>query len=385
MHGEKIINIKKIGKIQTIDIEVNHPNHVFYGNEIATSNSHGVSYGIDAYWTAYLKAHFPHQFYCSYLHGAQWKQDTAEEVYEIVNNAKLADVEVCVPDFRNQHEIPYLCDNKVYFGISDIKQIGAAALLKVKEKTKEASDTINKKANDWTWLDYLLGFSSGVSSTVNEAIISAGGLDYLKKSRSSMLYEMELCGRLTKKEREWIVHKHGATPYVNLLSALRGCASTKKEGGGCHNQKRVNVVTDIGKILANPPHTLHDTADFIAWCEDKYLGTSITCSKVDGCEKAVEANATCRDIVNGRSGYTVLAVEVRRVHEVKTKRGKTPGKKMAFIGVSDSSCAMDDIVVFPDQWKEYGGLLHEDNTVLIQGENGSKKGDSFKIKKVWQI
>ncbi len=349
------------------------------------NKSHAISYGEGGYWTAYLKAHFPVQFYCSYLDGAQWKQDTAEEVYELVNDAKLSDIDVCVPDFRDQREKPYVRDNKVFFGIGDVKQIGAAALRKVKEKSLSGIAKANKELDEWTWLDYMFAFSSDVSSTINEAMVSVGALDYLKKARSSMLYELSLWSRLTVKEQGWVLTTHHDNPYPNLLSALRNCAKPKKEGGGCHNVNRVKIVGDLAQMLASPPHSLHDTADFIAWCEEKYLGAALTCSKVDGCEKAVEANATCREIMKGRSGYTVLAVEVTRVKEVKTKRGKTPGQKMAFVGMADSSCAMDDVVVFPTVWKEYNGLLHEGNTVLVQGEKGSKKGDSFAVKKVWQI
>ncbi len=349
------------------------------------NKSHAISYGEGGYWTAYLKAHFPAQFYCSYLHGAQWKQDTAEEVYELVNDAKLSDIIVRVPDFRHQRDVPYVRDNQIYFGIGDVKNIGAAALRKVREKSVAGVNKSNKPVDTWTWLDYLFLFSNDVPSTVNEAIISCGGLDYLQKSRTSMLYELDLWSKLTKKEKEWCLTKNDEKPFPNLLSALTVCGVIKKEGGGCHNVKRVKIIGDIANMLANPPHALHDTADFLAWCEEKHLGAALTCSKVDGCEKAVEANATCREVIQGLTGYTVLAVEITRVKEVKTKRGKNPGQKMAFIGMSDSSCSIDDVVIFPKNWREYNGLIHEGNTVLVQGEKGPKKGDSFAVKKVWQI
>lgn len=349
------------------------------------NKSHAVSYGEGGYWTAYLKAHFPVQFYCSYLDGAQWKQDTAEEVYEIVNDAKLENIEIRVPDFRDQREIPYIRDNTIFFGLGNVKQIGSAALRKVHEKAAEAESLAGKEMSRWSWLDYLFFFSGSVPSTVNEAIISAGGLDFLQKSRTSMLYEMGLWDKLTAKEQEWVINQHKDSSFPNLLSGMRSCARPKKEGGGCHNVKRVALVGDLCTMLKRPPHALHDTADFIAWSEEKYLGAPLTCCKVDGCAKAVEANASCRDVLTGRSGYTVLAVEVTRAKEVKTKRGKTPGKKMAFIGVADNSCAMDDVVAFPETWKEYGYLLIEGNTVLLQGEKAAKKGSSFVIKKVWQI
>jgi len=128
------------------------------------NKSHAVSYGEGGYWTAYLKAHFPVQFYCSYLDGAQWKQDTAQEVYELVNDAKLSDVDICVPDFRNQREKPCVRDNKVYFGIGDVKQIGAAALRKIQTTASicgtktwlhstrsHGAIEIPTPVDDWTW------------------------------------------------------------------------------------------------------------------------------------------------------------------------------------------------------------------------------------------
>ena len=64
------------------------------------NKSHAVSYAKNAYWSAYCKAHFPHEFFCSYLRGSAWKQDTHEEIYELVNDARLSDIEVWTPSFR---------------------------------------------------------------------------------------------------------------------------------------------------------------------------------------------------------------------------------------------------------------------------------------------
>ena len=36
-------------------------------NRYAFNKSHAVSYGMCSYWSAYCKAHFPLNFYCSYL------------------------------------------------------------------------------------------------------------------------------------------------------------------------------------------------------------------------------------------------------------------------------------------------------------------------------
>ena len=80
----------------------------------------------------------------------------------------------------------------------------------------------------------------------------------------------------------------------------------------------------------------------------------------------------------------VFGVEIRRCKEVVTKAGKTPGSKMCFLSVSDPTGKIDDVICFPNPYKEIGSLLKEGNTVLIQAER-DKKSESLLVKKAFQI
>ena len=144
------------------------------------------------------------------------------------------------------------------------------------------------------------------------------------------------------------------------------------------------MVADLIKTIDNPPHSLEDTPAWIAWAEEKYLGIGITCNKVDGCSDSVRANTTCKEFVDGKSGHMILAVEVNKVKQITTRSGKTAGSKMSFVTVSDSSCALDNVVCFPTQWSDYQSLIQEGNTILLQGERDKRKG-GFVVQKAWQI
>lgn len=350
------------------------------------NKSHAACYGLDAYWTAFCKAHFPQQFYCAYLEGSQWKQDTQQEVYELVNDAKLNGINIAIPDFRDLQEVNYIKGDTVYFSLGNIKGIGAAALRKLRQETLAAETTAGKKIASWEWLDFLFYLSAKVSSTVVQALIMVGALDYFKVPRAKMLYEFQAWEKLSDKEKIWIQSNYLNTsqPLANLTGYIERGAKVKKEGGACHDQRRLKTVKSILSTLEHPPHSLTDTADMIAWHEEQLLGAPITCHKVDACADASHANTTCKEIIEGKSGYTVLAVEVASVRELVTKRGKTPGKKMAALSLSDASCSLDNAVAFPDVWAESGSMLYEGNTVLVQGERDRKQG-GFIIKKVWQI
>ena len=69
--------------------------------------------------------------------------------------------------------------------------------------------------------------------------------------------------------------------------------------------------------------------------------------------------------------------------EVKTKNGKNPGQKMAFVTIEDTTGSIDNVVAFPEAWEETKNLLVTGNLVLLGGEKG--KDNSFILKNVWQI
>ena len=345
------------------------------------NKSHAVSYAKNAYWSAYCKAHFPHEFFCSYLIGSAWKQDTHEEVYELVNDARLSNIEIAVPTLPSLQKSFYIEGEYIRFGLSNIKQVGVSAIDKIRERIKGIEESLDKKISDCSWQEYLIFFSKSIPSTVNVALASSGALDYMRVARNRMLYEMEIWNKLTLKEMDWVQQR---SDWKSLKEALVGCQPVKKEGGGCSTSKRSLVVADLIKTIDNPPHSLEDTPAWIAWAEEKYLGIGITCSKVDGCSDSVRANTTCKEFIDGKSGHMILAVEVNKVKQITTRSGKTAGSKMSFVTVSDSSCALDNVVCFPTQWNDYQSLIQEGNTILLQGERDKRKG-GFVVQKAWQI
>jgi len=342
--------------------------------------SHGYSYALNAYISAYIKTYYPLEFFCAYLRGAEWKQDSQEEINNIINDAKLHNIKIDGVDLRDKQVIPYIKNNAIKLGISNAKKIGTAAVTKVLNGIKQVEELLNLPIDKWTWLQYLIHFSDLVPTEVNIALISTGFLDWLQQYRNTMLYEFDIYNKLTDKEKEWI--KKGN--FNNLIDALTQCSVLKKHGGGCFGVKRQQFVQNLVNSLQNPPHLLNDTADWITWIEEKYLGIALNSNRIDSCDLAIHANCTCKDVLNGKNGYLVIAAEIKACREVTTKKGKNPGQKMAFLSISDGTCILDNVVCFPNIWKSYRSLLHQNNTVMIQGEK-SNSHNSIIIKKVTQI
>lgn len=374
---EKIISIELVGEKEVYDVTMEGPNHNFVvDNGIVTCNSHATGYGITTYITAFLKAHFPVQFYTSWLSFAGEKPDPLEEISRLVQDAKLFDIEVLPPDIRYLRKNFHTDGKTIFFGLTDIKGVGESQFKKLKSRVEEISIDLNKM----TWMDFLLKITDHISSTVVERLISTGALRCFGMHRQRMLFEYGKWNELTKTEKGWILER--VDNFASLYDALIAVSPTKKNGGGCHTEKRSNIVMSLAKLLDRPPFSLDDSIDWISWTEESFLGVAITCTNLDNYNAAF-ANSTCRDVVKGNESYCVLGVEIKRVSEIKTKKGKNPGKMMGFLTVADDSGELDSVIVFPNVWEQVSDLLTVGNMVFLRGKLNEQK--SFQVEKVYQM
>ena len=352
-------------------------------NRYAFNKSHAVSYAVCGYWSAYVKAHFPLNFYCNYLYYARGKPDSQEEIRELISDAKLNDITVTTPSLKYMSESFEIRDGLITFGFKDIKYIGESQAKKLFNSIKEQETRFRKKMSDWTWYEFLVHVSGLNTTKVISSLILVGALSFFPdhESRSRTLYEFETWQKLTAKEKDWIKEQY--TYWDNLFDALLALKPTKKDGGGTANKNRREIVKDLIYQLKNPPYELKDFPNDIANEEDRLLGVSITYSKIDSCDTSM-SNGTCKEFIDGKPGKMSLAVEVKSCREWAIKNGKMKNKKMAFITVEDNSCELSSVIAFPETWEENKELLVKGNTVLIIGER-SKKKDSFIVQRVSQI
>jgi DNA polymerase-3 subunit alpha len=158
------------------------------------NKSHAVSYAMNAYLSAYTKAHFPQAFFCSYLRFAKDKVDPQQEIKQLVKNANEMDIIVCLPDLRIMNKLFEIQNNKIYFGLTDIKGVGESVYNKLIE--------INKIYNisKMNYLQTMFSVLHKINSSSAKALISSGALDYFNKNRTEILFDFELSTSLTSKE-----------------------------------------------------------------------------------------------------------------------------------------------------------------------------------------
>jgi DNA polymerase-3 subunit alpha len=333
------------------------------------NKSHSVSYAINAYLSAYAKAHFPKIFFASYLRFAKDKIDPQAEIKELVQNASEMDITINTPDIRNLNEFFILQNNKIYFGLTDIKGVGKSVF----DKLVIMSQTFD--LNNSKWLQYLCLLLPNINSTAAKALIQSGALSFIPMSRNKMLFEYNIMSNLTKKELENIAANIGS--FSNLKDGLEFLLTVPRI-----NKNRKKTIEDSIYSLSYPPYSLDDSAEWLADSEDTLLGCSITCSKLDMYDISM-TNITCREIKNTTmKDNLILGGEIDNINIVKTKTGKTPGQEMAFVTMIDGTGGVDSIIFFPEQYKTYKNLLFIGNIIIVKG-NKTKNADGIVVEKAY--
>lgn len=351
----------------------------------AFNKSHSISYAVCSYWSAYQKAHNTKEFFLSYLYYANEKQDPHQEIYELISEAKLFDIQVKTPSIKNYKPKFNIKGNKIYFGLKDVKSLTGKTGDHVVEAIELTEKERGKKIDKFTWTEILVFFGSKVNSTSFKALASIGFFRDFNGSisRTKALYDYEIYRTLTANEKRW-VQNNFSNSWNDLSECLTALSPTKKEGGGTSKLERKQSVENEIKLLLNPPYDLIDDPSWIIDQEIKFLGCPITLTKIETSDTSA-ANTTCKEIVNGKRGKDLCIVgNIQRLSDYKITKGDSQGKLMSFLTIEDDTCILDSVIVFPSVKEKYKYILYEGNNLIFCG-SVQKNDSSFIVDKIHEI
>ena len=152
------------------------------------NKSHSVSYAYNSYLTAYTKTHFPHEFFTSYLKNSIGKPDAYLEIEELVNNARVMNIDVKPPNIKKMNKYFTLINANPTFGITEIKTVGGSVF----DKMMACLQKYRINLDQCEWSGFLIFFGLCIKADSFEAIILSGALDRFNVSRSKMLHELKM-------------------------------------------------------------------------------------------------------------------------------------------------------------------------------------------------
>lgn len=329
------------------------------------NKSHSISYGLAGYWSAYLKSHFPLLFFTSWLSFAKYKIDGKDEIKQLVRDAKYHNIKVNNPSIFCLFADFTIKNKEIYFGISNIKGIGESQFGKLLKAVQELKTPIEKMS----WTDMLINLLPNISKTIVINLISAGGFDHFKYSRSKMLYDYNIVNQLTDKELRQ-VRECGEPRLLDKISLIKA------------SKVRQKTISGLIVNLRHPSSSLDDNPIWVNKTEEDLLGIPLSITKLDTCEN-IDADTTCKEFRDGKEGSVTLNAEIIQCKEITIKKGDNAGQKMAFLSIEDDSGVLDDVAVFNNLFESFKNILYKGNTVAISGYRSKK--NSLILEKICQI
>ena len=313
------------------------------------NKSHAACYGLIAYQTAYLKAHYPAAFMAALM--TSDFDDTDRLAIEITECKKMG-IQVLSPDV-NESFVEFAVvpdtenpDNRfapIRFGMNAIKNVGTGA---VEEILRARAETESGKFEE---LESFLSIVNPrvVNRKAMESLIKAGAFDRYGE-RSLLLHNLEMMLAFAQR-----LQKEASSGQVDLF----GMAT--------------DVVVERAKLELQPAEVVFDTRDQLLW-ERELLGLYLSQHPLQIFETYLSEQCTPLRELRPEHDGRIVAVggSILEVREIVTKTGK----KMAFVKLEDNSAEIEAIL-FPSALQQTAGIWERDKVVFIRGRVNAKDRD----------
>jgi len=289
--------------------------------------SHSISYAHLTYFTAYLKTHYPSEFFAACIS----LEDDPEQKSKYIDDARFNGLSVLPPDVNLSTNGFTIANNgSILFGFNGIKGLGPAVIKKIIESRPFTSFT-----------DFLAKAAvvKGINKKSIEALIHTGSLDSFGISHSCMEQSFEkFLLDLTDNGK------------IKELDPARVAEFLKKEDE--YFDSKIQEYS-IFNILQK---------------EKELMGIYISGNPFDIIASLIDEEFYSVKQLENRLEITPPGVKVREymlceIVKVKKHQLKT-GSLMGFVDCKDHEGTAFSLTLFTEAWKEYGDICTEGNYLL---------------------
>jgi DNA polymerase-3 subunit alpha len=317
------------------------------------NKSHAAAYSVITVQTAWLKAHYPAEFFAALL---STEISDTDKIVKYVKDAQKHGLRVQPPHINHSEYLFTVKGDEIYFGLGAIKGVGESAINAIFEAREKAPD---KKFNSLEEFFELVD-TRKLNKKVIECLIKAGAFDGFGTHRAQMS-----AGYPKYLERAEETRKDAEIGQSSLFD-LAGQAEAKVEMPKVKPWSRTislaNEKEVLGFYLSNHPLKGFENLASI-WVS----GSVADLPRIgqEHAEKQVKEEAPKRyDPRNRDAGKkrVVVAGLIAECRDLITKKGT----RMAFAKVEDltGSC---ELIVFPDAFAKFEMILKDERPLLIAG------------------
>ncbi len=312
------------------------------------NRSHSAAYAFVAYQTAYLKCHYPVEYFSALLSSVS---DNKDQTQLYIEEAQKYGCKVLAPDI-NKSYLEYAPDgDNIRFGMAAIKGVGAPVVEAIIKEREENGDFTS-----------IFDFCKRVDGKyVNkkslEGLIKAGAFSNIEKSRKQLFENMEHILDVTSKEA-----RDRAMGQVSLFAAL---GNDGEDFSGVQYQL----------VGSDEEYTDKELQLF----EKEFLGFYVTSHPLfsirDKLNFLISHRISELTEVADETLVTICGL-ITATRQIPTK--KDPSKFLRFVTVEDLTGKVD-AVCFHKKLLDYGEILQPDMKVVITGRLQHRGEDQLSL------
>jgi DNA polymerase-3 subunit alpha len=302
------------------------------------NKAHAASYGIVAYYTAYMKANYPVEYMTALLTA---ESGDTEKVSAAINECRRMEIKVLPPDI-NESDTGFtiikdkesLTGKAIRFGFSAVKNVGGVAI--------EIILTARKSGKFESFSDFIGRVDARkVNKKVLESLIKVGALSKFG-SRAALLASVD-------KIREKMVKPKGDDNQPGLFAVedIKHMASVE--------------VVEIENVDEFPD-------DELQTLERQLLGFSLSAKPISEVIGSLEFQSTHKIFeISADEHYPELVKVAGVLTEVRVITTKKTGAEMAFAKAEDGTGVLE-LVIFPKIFKDTRDFWVSGQPLLITGK-----------------
>ena len=289
------------------------------------NKSHSAAYGLLAWQTAYLKAHYPAEYMAAVLSGAV----DVEKISSYIELSRRLRIKILAPDV-NASEAHFTVDGgAIRFGLTAIKTVSEAAVKSILDERKHGGK-FKSLADFCGRLD-----AKNVPRRSVENLIKCGAFDGLDRRRTALF--MSLDAAMTAGSKLQLERRYGA---INLFD----------EG----------ELPEVSVIIPNVKE--YSAKELLAW-EKETLGIYLSGHPLDDFREKISSLTRSKNLSYKLSGKRVkVGGIITNARQITTKKGDT----MAFLTIEDFDGAID-VTLFPNVFKQSFNVAMPDEIVVAEG------------------
>ncbi len=311
----------------------------------AFNKSHAAAYAVLSYRTAYLKAHYPCEYFSALLTSVLGNQ---VKIAEYIGECNKRGISVLPPDINHSRADFHGKDNTIRFGLLALKNVGGQFVLSLCRE---------REGHPFASFEDFVERMSGkdMNKRMIEALIKAGSFDALGVYRSRLLsvYE-QIIDTVSQKNRDNVA---GQLDMFSMVPEVRAKTA--------FSYPNIPEYTKREKLMLEKDASGMYFSGHLLDGYDKCISDMRT---VDIAELTDEDGATLPDRARVRIAGVITAVT--------TKTTKND-QRMAFFTLEDRTGEIE-CLMFAKTYESLGHLVRLDNALYVEG-NLSVREDEVKV------